>query len=221
VIFIEDIGCCGAPIEASGDLKTFEQIRDGNVKMFNSVRADGIVTTCGTCGLQLKESYYNKGLIDKPICDISQVVLKHGLPLKLKPLDFNITYHDPCHLSRGLGITREPRDIITSIPGVSFIEMFEADSCCGCAGFFTATHYPIASAIRKRKIDNVQNSGANVVVSGCPGCMMHISEGIKQRDLKKTTLHLVELVDMSLSGNGQLVIEIEKQARLGEGIKLN
>jgi glycolate oxidase iron-sulfur subunit len=69
-------------------------------------------------------------------------------------------------------------------------------------------------------MDNIQNSGAEIVVSGCPGCMMHIAEGIKQRDLKKTTLHLVELVDMSLSGDGQLIGEIDKQARLEEGIRV-
>lgn len=219
VIFIEDIGCCGAPIEASGDLRTFERIRYKNVKMFNSIKSDGIVTTCGTCCLQLKESYYDKGFIDKPVFDISQVILKYGLPSELKPLDFRVTYHDPCHLSRGLGITKEPRDILKSIPGISFVEMFEADSCCGCAGFFTVTHYPIAGAIRKRKMDNIQNSGAEIVVSGCPGCMMHIAESITQRNLKKTTLHLVELVDMSLQGNGVLKMELAKQAHLADDIK--
>src|SRR4030042_4186737 len=96
--------------------------------------------------------------------------------------------------------------------------MFEADKCCGCAGFFPATHYSIAGAIRKRKMDNIQNSGADIIVSGCPGCMMHIAEGIKQRNLKKTTLHLVEFVDMSLQGNGLLKKELAKQARLaGDG----
>jgi len=105
-----------------------------------------------------------------------------------------VTYHDPCHASRGQGLVREPREILRSLPGVEYRELPEADWCCGGAGSYALSHFEIAVKILERKIDNVENTGATVLATSCPACIIQLSYGVRKRGLPVRVCHLSELI---------------------------
>ncbi|MCL4424149.1 MAG: (Fe-S)-binding protein, partial [Firmicutes bacterium] len=108
-----------------------------------------------------------------------------------------VTYHDPCHLNRGQGIGQEPRQVIASLPGVELVEGKEAARCCGGAGTFAFFHQPISEAILKRKVDDILATGADVVATGCPSCLMQLESGLSQAQSRVRVLHTVELLAMA------------------------
>ncbi|MEK7851193.1 MAG: (Fe-S)-binding protein, partial [Deltaproteobacteria bacterium] len=109
-----------------------------------------------------------------------------------------VTYHDPCHLSRYQGITMEPREIIKSIPGIEFIELPEADWCCGGAGSYSIENNEISMKILERKINNVKKTGADILATSCPACMIQLSYGVKRFGLNVKVVHVNQLIRLSL-----------------------
>ena len=104
-----------------------------------------------------------------------------------------VTYHDPCHASRGQGLVRDPREFLRSLPGVEFREMAEADWCCGGAGSYALSHYDLAQKVLDRKIDNLERSGAALLVTSCPACIIHLRHGVRSRGLPVRVCHIAEL----------------------------
>lgn len=111
-----------------------------------------------------------------------------------------VTYHDPCHAVRGQGIRKEPRDIIKGLPGVKFEEMAEADWCCGGAGSYALTHYELSQQVLDRKIKNLKNTNADILVTSCPACMIQLAYGIKKHDLKTKIFHISEVTALVEEG---------------------
>ncbi len=109
-----------------------------------------------------------------------------------------VTYHDPCHLSRYQGITKEPREIIKSIPGIEFIELPEADWCCGGAGTYNITNNEISMKILERKINNIKKTRADIVATSCPACMIQLSYGLRREGLNVRVMHVNQLLALSL-----------------------
>ena len=91
-----------------------------------------------------------------------------------------VTYHDPCHLKKSLGVAAQPRALLQANPAYILKEMPESDWCCGCGGSFNLQHYEISAAIGKRKRDNIATSGCRVVATGCPACMLQITDMLSQ-----------------------------------------
>jgi glycolate oxidase iron-sulfur subunit len=104
------------------------------------------------------------------------------------------TYHDPCHAVRGQGLTMEPREILRSLPGVEYRELPEADWCCGGAGSYALGHYDLSMQVLDRKMDNVAATGANLLVTACPACLVQLRYGVRRRGLEVRVCHLSELV---------------------------
>jgi len=113
-----------------------------------------------------------------------------------------ITIHDPCHLARGQGLGREVRQLARAIPGVEVREMEGAGVCCGGAGSFSLDHYAIASAIRDQKVAAIDRTGAGTVITGCPSCRMHISDGLAQAGRSRPVRHLVDLLAEACEAEG-------------------
>jgi glycolate oxidase iron-sulfur subunit len=101
---------------------------------------------------------------------------------------------DPCHAARGQKLVQEPREILRSLPGIEYREMAEADWCCGGAGSYALFHYDLSSKVPDRKADNVVKTGADVVATSCPACMIHLSYGLRRRGLSTRVLHIFELI---------------------------
>jgi len=118
-----------------------------------------------------------------------------GISAPLGELSATVTYHDPCHLgARYQGIVSQSRELIKSIPGVDYRELGEADWCCGAAGSYNFMHDDISMKILERKAENVEKSGADVLVTECPACIMQLSLGATRRGLSTRVLSVSQLV---------------------------
>ena len=106
-----------------------------------------------------------------------------------------VTYHDPCHASRGQGLLKEPREILKSLPGVEYKEMPEADWCCGGAGSYAWSHYDLSRRVLDRKMENLKRTRADVLVTSCPACIIHLSYGVRKHGLDTTVCHISQVVN--------------------------
>lgn len=198
VIIPKDVQCCGTPHLAYGDTQVANQIAEKNARLLMETGADYIVSDCATCGATLKkyeEMVPNlKGFSEK-VYDISEFLVNVvGLRVGKKPVKGIVTYHDPCHLARGQGVTTSPRKILKSIPGLTFVEMEEADRCCGGAGTFNVMHYDLSMRILDRKIKNIQNVNPNFLATGCPACTMQLEHGLAQHNMSVPVIHPISLL---------------------------
>ncbi|MEE8391893.1 MAG: (Fe-S)-binding protein [Anaerolineae bacterium] len=205
VITPKEIKCCGMPAMGYGLREATLDSARYNIALFERTDVDVIVTDCATCGCTLKE--YRDLLADDPewaeraasfsekVQDISEFLVEIPLEKPQGRLDVRVTYHDPCHLRRGQGVWEQPRALMEMIDGVEFVEMEEADWCCGSAGSQLITHPETSLKVIKRKIDNAESTGAQIVASGCPGCRMQLNVGVRRNGLEMEVVHPVVLLD--------------------------
>ncbi len=197
--------CCGAPHMLAGDKAGLKAAARKNVDIFGGLDVDFIVTDCGGCGAELKKYGLHLGddssiAFSGKVRDVSQVLALHKDELKalLKPLSLKATFHDSCHIAHSQGIRREPRDLVRLIPGLEFVEMENADACCGSAGTYNIGKPEMADLILNRKLDAIRATGADVVVTGNPGCLLQLKKGLADHLPRVKTLHLTELLARSM-----------------------
>ncbi len=106
-----------------------------------------------------------------------------------------VTWHEPCHLGRYLGIKEQPRKILKSLPDIEYIEMADADRCCGMAGTFSINFYDLSRKIAEEKTDSIGATGADIVVTDCPGCQMQLIDGVTRKQMPQKVLHIMELLE--------------------------
>lgn len=213
VITPREVTCCGMPPMGYGDMDTVKKMARQNIEVFSKLEVNAIVTDCATCGSTLKE--YPKILADDPdyaaraesfaqkVRDISEFLMKIPLEPPKARLPLRVTYHDPCHLVRGQNVSKQPRDLLRLIPGLEFVEMKEADWCCGSAGTQIITHYHNSMALLERKTRNIADTGAEVVASGCPGCQLQLGLGAKRGGLNVRVVHPVQLLAEAYRNEGK------------------
>jgi glycolate oxidase iron-sulfur subunit len=198
----ESWACCGAVTEAAGDQKSADQLQEKNLRVM--VAADDdltlVVTGCATCGHTLKSYLLPEGI---KVMDISEFLYEQREKLRKllqgKTIKEKITYHDPCHLRKGQGITAQPRWLLRLITGDNFVELRHPERCCGSGGSFGVTHKSLSRQILAEKIADLRNSKARIIASGCPGCLIQLNEGIQNADLNVTTDHPITLLARLLS----------------------
>lgn len=199
--------CCGAPNMLGGDLEGLKEAARSNVDIFGGHAVDFIVTDCGGCGAELKKyGHHLEGAVDAnafsaKVRDISQLLAQHKDELKvlLKPLDLKVTYHDPCHIAHCQGIRREPRELLKLIPGLVYSELEAADSCCGSAGTYNITQPEMSDRILKAKLDTITASGAELLVTSNPGCLLQLKKGLAEQLPQVRIMHLTELLARSMA----------------------
>jgi glycolate oxidase iron-sulfur subunit len=212
VVFPKGQGCCGMPVFGSGDFVTAREMADRNVAVFSQLKdVDYIVTSCATCGSALKEGYMTY-LADTPerekrykefvakVKDINEFIVDI---LKSPPEAFHttlpkgtkVTYHDPCHLVRYQNISTQPREIIKAVPGLELVEMREPDRCCGMGGSFNVQYYDLSKRIADHKMNAIADTGADIVVTACPGCMIQLIDNTIQKRMPQRVMHVMELLD--------------------------
>jgi len=207
VVTPKDTACCGMPAMAYGDLDTAMKLARHNIDLFEKAGVDAVITDCATCGEFGK--HYKELLKHDPeyaelaaaysdrVKDISQFLAEIPLDDRLNEIKVKVTYHDPCHLARGQGITAQPRDLLKMIPGVEFVEMKEPNWCCGGAGTYMLTHYEGSMNILDRKMANAANTEADIIASGCPVCQMQLGYGVRRAKLRMKVTHPVALLDQA------------------------
>jgi len=118
----------------------------------------------------------------------------------LHPLDTKVTYHDPCHLNRGQGISNEPRILLKLIPGLGLVETKESDRCCGSGGGVRAGRRPLSYEIGDRKIKSMADTGADAFVTSCSFCAIQLMDGAARHGLKEKIFNVTDLLAMSYRG---------------------
>jgi glycolate oxidase iron-sulfur subunit len=204
-VSVPDFICCGLPAAGYGDMESARDLARKNIDIACKMKVDAIVTPCASCSSFLKD--YTKLLADDPewaekakdfagkIKDISEFLVDIGLNTEMGELKRKVTFHDPCHLAHYQKIKEAPRTILKSIPGIEFVEMGEADMCCGAAGSYAFKNYDLSQKVLDRKMGNVAKTGADTLVSSCPACIMQLSCGVGQQKLPVSVLEIVELLD--------------------------
>jgi glycolate oxidase iron-sulfur subunit len=202
-------GCCGAPVWlGAGDFETGRRLADTNVKVFQEV--DYVIADCATCTSALKE--YPKYLANTParddaykafadkVRDLSDFLVN---VLKLPESAYEpsaevkgkrVTWHDPCHAIRYLGIKEQPRHILKSLPNLEFVEMVRADRCCGMAGAFSLHYYDLSKKIADKKAETIKETGADIVATACPGCMIHLTDTLRRKKMPQKVMNIIELL---------------------------
>ncbi len=211
----QDLGCCGIPALSSGDVSAFNSLVRHNLARFAKESFDYLITACATCTSTLKkiwplmdedfseaECHQIKALSEKTL-DVAQFLVdKVGVEPKASPdgkEGIPVTYHDPCHLRKSLGVFTQPRKLLQANPAYRLREMLEADKCCGCGGSFNLQHYDLSASIGKRKRENIVQSGCEVVATGCPACMLQISDMLSQAGDRVQVRHVIEVYADSIS----------------------
>ena len=206
-VVVPQFVCCGLPAAGSGDMPSARNLAHRNIDLARNLDVDAIVTPCASCSSFLKD--YGKLLADEPqwsekakdftgkVKDISEFLVDIGLDTNMGTVKKKITYHDPCHLAHYQKIREQPRTILKSIPGVEFIELNEANMCCGAAGTYAFKKYDLSMKVLARKMSNVGKTGADILVSTCPACVMQLSSGVKQQKLPINVLDIVEILDQA------------------------
>jgi len=206
-------GCCGIPAIASGDMAAFQTLVEYHAQLFSKHRIDYLVTACATCSSTIIKLWpaliknRDKILVKQVetlaerTVDISWFIDKRlGLPaLKESGVKQNVTYHDPCHLKKTLGVMNEPRNVIKGC-GHTLIEMADADKCCGMGGSFNLAHYEMSSKIGEEKARNIVDTGCSTIATSCPACMMQISDMLAKQGRNIAVKHPVELFAERLRG---------------------
>jgi glycolate dehydrogenase iron-sulfur subunit len=196
--------CCGAPHLNEGDRQTARELALFNLELFMQQDVDYIVTDCAGCGATLKEyeelleeaaDHARLAAFRAKIRDISEFLAEVGLRTEeLLPVNQTVTYHEPCHLCHAQGISRQPRELLGQIPGVELREMNEASWCCGSAATWGLKFSKESQQVLDRKLDNVRQTGADILVTANPGCQLQLAWGVREGGLKQEVLHLMELL---------------------------
>jgi glycolate oxidase iron-sulfur subunit len=203
-VHILDNNCCGLPAWSYGDLDAARKLAEKNLPLLTSGEFDRVVTDCSSCAAFLKKipRLFAAGDPRRPeaqaaasrIQDVSEWLSAEAVPSSRALAGKRVTFHDPCHASRGQGLVKAPRELLRRMPGAVFVELPEADWCCGGAGSYALSHYDLAMQVLDRKMENLKKTGADVLVTTCPACIIQLSYGVRRHGLRVQVRHLTEVI---------------------------
>jgi glycolate oxidase iron-sulfur subunit len=188
--------CCGQPVISYGDMKAAKKLATRNIETFSAVKCDAIITGCASCGRMLRKEHEpligaQAAEMAAKVYDVGEFIAKF-LDVKFERRKESVTYHDPCHLNWGQGISKEPRQLLKAAGEYS--EMPNAARCCGGGGSFSLFHYDLSSKITAHKAEAIKNSPAEVVTTSCPGCMLQIEDRLAAAGVNKRVEHIAEFL---------------------------
>ncbi len=198
-------GCCGALHVHAGLLDAGRALMRRNVDAFDRLDVDAVVANASGCGATLKD--YGHLLADDPAYaaralalsakskDVTEYLVANTLTPPTGRLDLQVSYQEPCHLVHAQRIKLPPRQLLGAIPGLRLVEMPESDLCCGSAGIYNLTHPALSADLRRRKIACALQTGADMIVSANPGCMLQLQAGFAEAGHAIAVRHIVELLD--------------------------
>jgi len=199
--------CCGSLQAHNGDMRTARELARENIRIFSREQLDVIVMNSAGCGAFMKE--YGHVFGDDPeLCDEAQEISRKtkditeflvqigfqipearatngGLAFKGK----RVTYHDACHLVHTQKIAAAPRDLIRSVPGIEYVELEEANWCCGSAGIYNIVRYDDSMKLLSRKVAHIKDARPDILVTANPGCLIQIQHGLNQEGMHVELMH--------------------------------
>jgi glycolate oxidase iron-sulfur subunit len=213
VIIPRSQGCCGALTHHQGQEAQTEDLARQLIDSFDLTEVDFILVNASGCGHTLKE--YGNILKHDPryrdkaaafasrIRDVQEFLAEVGLTAPLSPLQeqpLTIVYQDACHMLHGQKISVQPRKLLRQIPGVSLREPVDAALCCGSAGIYNILQPDVAAELGRQKVENLTNTGAQVIASANIGCFVQISKHLELQGKQVPVLHPMQLLDYSIRG---------------------
>jgi glycolate oxidase iron-sulfur subunit len=204
-------GCCGALYAHGGNLTSARQSARGMIGTFGSHSVDFIVINAAGCGSTLKEYGHLLGAepgweessksFSARVRDLSEILAASENFLALLrersatgELAGTVTYHDACHLAHAQGIKSAPRELLRAAAGERFVELVEADVCCGSAGSYNLTEPDMAGRLGRRKAGHIQRSGAARVVTANPGCLLQLQSQLRSAGATARAEHLADFL---------------------------
>ena len=203
-------GCCGALSAHNGREEEAQRFARRLVDSFADSGVEyGVVNAAG-CGATMKEyadlladdpSYAEraKAFADK-VRDVSEILSELGPVAPRHPLETTVAYHDACHLAHAQGIRSQPRALLQAIPGLELREIAEPELCCGSAGIYNILNPEPARELGDRKAANIVATGARLLVTANPGCLMQVTTAIERSGHPMGMVHTIEVLDASIRG---------------------
>lgn len=198
--------CCGALHAHSGDLDAARDLARRNVDAFERSGAEHVVTNSAGCGAMMKEyghllaqdgAYAERAAaLAARVRDATELLADAG-PRRGAPVEERITYDAPCHLVHAQRITRAPMAVLEAIPGLEIVPLEDADRCCGAAGIYSLIEPGTSHAVLEPKLGHIAETGATLVATGNPGCLMQIGAGLRTSGSDARAVHPIELLDLS------------------------
>lgn len=196
--------CCGLPAWAFGDQEAARRQALANMRALSELDIP-VLSDCSSCTSTLRHypDLWPQGTPERARAEafasrvLELVSFLHQFRDRFRGSGSRkgaVTYHDPCHLSRYLQVREEPRALLRQLGGWEFREAAEADACCGGAGSYAVTQPDLSDRILERKIDALLRTGADVVATVCPACLMQLGYGLRRRGARMRAVHLVELL---------------------------
>jgi glycolate oxidase iron-sulfur subunit len=202
--------CCGALNVHAGERDHAKAMARRVVDAFAAFDVDAIILNSAGCGAVMKE--YGELLQHDPayaarasafaskVRDVSEFLVDLGVRADFGEVRRRITYQDACHLAHGQRVRGQPRALLQSIPGLDYAELRWADRCCGAAGVYSLTQPEMSGRILSEKLDCIEQTGAELVVVGNPGCHMQLQAGLIDRGSPIRVRHLAEILDDAYRG---------------------
>jgi glycolate oxidase iron-sulfur subunit len=197
--------CCGSLHAHNGEWELAQQLARKQIEQFPPEQFDAIISNAGGCGSHLKhyrklmaeDSAYRDraALWDRKVKDIHEWLVEIGIqaPPNGAPVRV-VTYHESCHLAHGQKITSQPRQLLQMIPGLKLVELPESSWCCGSAGIYNLIQPEMADQLLDRKLRHIRSTGASIVATGNPGCLLQLINGARQQGLQLRVVHPISLL---------------------------
>jgi glycolate oxidase iron-sulfur subunit len=209
VIIPQSQACCGALMIHSGLEDKAAHFARQMIQSFESANVDTIVINAAGCGSTMKEyghilrddsAWAARAAAFSAKCkDISEILCDLPAQAPRHPLPMRVAYHDACHLRHAQAIFEQPRQLLSTIPGLEVVEVEEGNLCCGSAGVYNLLNPEPANQLGDRKVEKLLAADAEAVISANPGCLLQLMSGLRRRGLQAMpTFHMVELLDASI-----------------------
>ena len=197
--------CCGALHAHAGELDVARRLARKNIVAFLESGVDRVIVNAAGCGAAMKE--YAGLLADDllfadrarefsaKVKDVSEFLIEEGISRPTKTIKRRVAYDAPCHLIHAQRIAQAPIELLRSVPGLTLVPLRGSESCCGGAGIYNLQHPELSDDILRDKIASIKESGADMVATANPGCIMQIGAGVLMNDLDVDVVHPIELLD--------------------------
>ena len=207
VVVPDGQGCCGALHLHSGLREDARNLARRNIDAVLAGNFDAVITNAAGCGSTLKE--YGELLANDPeyaakahqfsglMRDVTEFLGGIELNPRMGRVDATVTYQDSCHLAHGQRVRKPPRQLLAAVPGLTFREMPGSDLCCGSAGIYNVVQNEMSMQILAGKMKAVNATGANVIATANPGCLLQLQAGVRLHGSKQRVMHVIEILDLA------------------------
>ncbi len=195
VIVPEDIKCCGAPHLYHGNTEAFEKLKEHNLKEMDRYEFDAIVVACPTCGGALIEDYGR----DWEVRDFAELIFKDTEKLKFKGANEKLTFHVPCHSYTAMSVNPSVFYLVMErVENAEVVKADKAQSCCGFAGLWSIKNPKLSEKVQMEKIEDFNTTGADYILTSCPGCVLQLRDGVRKFDSSQEVKHLADYLAEAL-----------------------